>query len=433
MRSRWFVVVAALLVALGAARALAQSSGGSVSGTVRDDAGAPLPGATVTLTGDGNPQQGQTGSDGAYAITNVPLGTYRFRTAGPPGFAPFAIDALTVAGDVRQDVTLRRNYADTRAGASLVTDAPDQSAGGCPPSGLTDSDQSTAVRTATPGGTNPRSFTVTLSSAIADPEIRVDPGAGCGAPAAAGLARYDLLASSDGSTFTTVATGTFSPADAGRLNRIPLTGVPATVRAVRLVGRETFGPSDSGYLAISELEVLHRTPTTAGGPAPQPSPTATPTPLVRYDVAMRGKVRPRRDPRPPFRYVARGRLLLPFTVTEGEGCAGKVRITATRNRRFAGGRLAGVESDCTFVHDIPLRRKVLGSRGTAHFILRYQGSLKLKPTFLRVNAAYGPRHPPAQPQPPARKRERAKKRKRHRRQKRGAARTQRPRAASSRG
>jgi hypothetical protein len=97
---------------------------------------------------------------------------------------------------------------------------------------------------------------------------------------------------------------------------------------------------------------------------------------------------------PPFRFVARGKLLLPFTVPPDQGCSGKVRITATHDKRFAGGRLAGVSHDCTFVHDVPLRRTVLGSRGTARFTLRFQGSLKLKPTFIRLNAAYGPLHPP---------------------------------------
>jgi hypothetical protein len=400
---KWFAAVAALLVALGAARALAQSSGGSVSGTVRDDSGAALSGATVTLDGDAGTRQGQSGGEGGYAVAGVSPGTYRFRALGPAGFAPFAIDALTVAGDVHQDVTLRRNYADTRAGAALATDAPDHTSAGCGPTGLTDSDQATAARTDTPGGTKPRSFTVTLSSPLSDPEVRIDPAAACGAPAGAGLARYDLFASSDGSAFTQVGSGTFAPADAGRLNRVTLTGVPTPLRAVRLVARETFGPADGGYLSIAELEVLSRTPGAGAGTAPSPAPSATPTPLVRYNVAMRGTVRPRRDVRPPFRFVARGKLLLPYTVPPEQGCSGKVRITATRDRRFAGGRLAGVASDCTFVHDIPLRRKVLGSRGTAHFVLRFQGSLHLRPTFLRVNAAYGPLHPPPKPEPKRKK------------------------------
>jgi hypothetical protein len=404
---KWFAAVGALLLVLVAGRAFAQSSGGSVTGTVRDDSGAPVAGATVALDGDVGRREAQTAGDGTYTLSGVPYGTYRFTATAPAGFPPFAIDSLTVAGDVRQDVTLRRNYADTRSGATATTDAPDQSSTGCGPPQLADSDQLTAVRTASPaGGSHPRSFTVTLARALSDPEVRIDPGAGCGAAAASGLFRYDLLASSDGSAFTTVASGTFNPGDAGRLKRITLTNVPPSVRAVRLVARDTLGTplgqSDGGVLSIAELQVFARTPTPQSSATPVASASPTPTPIVRYNVAMKGRIRPRRDVHPPFRFVARGKLLLPYTVPPDQGCSGKVRITATHDGRFAGGRLAGVASDCTFVHDVPLRRKVLGARGIARFVLRFQGSLRLRPTSLRVNAGYGPLHPP-KPKPRRRK------------------------------
>jgi hypothetical protein len=430
------VALAAVLVAAVASRAFAQSSEGSVGGTVRDDSGAVVSGANVRLAGEAGTLQAQTAADGTYQISGVPYGTYRFTATTSAGHVPFAIESLTVGGEVRQDVTLRRNYADTRAGATIATDAADHSSAGCGPARLADSDQTTAVRTESPtaGSTpRPRTFTVRLSSPLGDPEVRIDPGAGCAAAAAAGLYRYDLLASADGSSFTQVATGTFSPSDAGRTRRVTLTGVPASVRAVRLVARETFaaplGQSDGGYLSIAELQVLARTPTPPDG-TPGATPTPTPTPVVRYRVAMQGQVRPRRDVNPPFRFIARGKLLLPFTVPPEQGCSGKVRITASRNGRFAGGRLAGVASDCTFVHDVPLRRKVLGSRGTARFILRFQGNLQLRPTSIRVNAAYGP----ARPAKPRRARRcRAARRPRRCRQRRqDAAPAQRPRAARSR-
>ncbi len=51
--------------------------GGAVSGSVKDDTGGIIPGATVTLaTQNGTVQTVQTGSDGTYTFRNVPAGTY---------------------------------------------------------------------------------------------------------------------------------------------------------------------------------------------------------------------------------------------------------------------------------------------------------------------------------------------------------------------
>ncbi len=390
---RWFGLAAALLVVVGAGRAFAQTATGSLTGVVRDDSGAVVTGAGVALTGDGATLQASTDGDGRYRITNAPHGTYRFGVTGPTGLAPFAIDALTIAGAATQDVTLRRNYADTRAGASVSTDAPGDPSPACGPTRLADSDQTTAVRTASPAAdpVRPRTFTITLTRPLTDPEVRIDPAAGCGSPAASGLARYDLLASSNGSTFSLVASGTFRPEDRGELTRVPLQSVPTPVRAVRLVAHETFGPPDSDALSISELAVLTRLPSVT--PTPSPTPTPTATPRARRSVYVSAEVRPRRDPRPPFRFDARGKLFLPGTVGPEDGCTGKVRITAMHEGRFAGGRLAGVNRDCEWEHDIPLKGTVVGRRGRVTFILRYQGSLLLKPATQRATAAYGPRKP----------------------------------------
>jgi hypothetical protein len=51
--------------------------GATISGTVKDDTGGIIPGATVTLaTQSGTVQSVQTGSDGTYTFRNVPPGTY---------------------------------------------------------------------------------------------------------------------------------------------------------------------------------------------------------------------------------------------------------------------------------------------------------------------------------------------------------------------
>src|ERR1700722_14313482 len=57
-------------------------NGGTVTGAVKDASGAIIPGAAVTLTDEnGNTQQMQTGSDGAYTFRGIAPGTYSVSAA----------------------------------------------------------------------------------------------------------------------------------------------------------------------------------------------------------------------------------------------------------------------------------------------------------------------------------------------------------------
>jgi protocatechuate 3,4-dioxygenase beta subunit len=72
---------------------------GEVSGRVIDDAGNPVPGASVALYG---PQEGshfgESAADGSFRIAGVDDGAYRIR-AGKPGYAPYRSESeVTVAG-----------------------------------------------------------------------------------------------------------------------------------------------------------------------------------------------------------------------------------------------------------------------------------------------------------------------------------------------
>src|ERR1700758_2324360 len=77
------VLCAQTPTAPAASQAPAQSAprratrGGTVSGSVKDDTGGIIPGATVTLTNEnGTVQTVQTHGDGNYTFRNVPAGTY---------------------------------------------------------------------------------------------------------------------------------------------------------------------------------------------------------------------------------------------------------------------------------------------------------------------------------------------------------------------
>src|SRR5437773_769891 len=93
-----------LLLALGIALALAapaQAQTGSLSGTIVDESGAVIPGATVTLAG---PIRASTvsGPRGEYSFRNLPEGTYQL-TISLVGFSQATIPNLNVGRSVYLD------------------------------------------------------------------------------------------------------------------------------------------------------------------------------------------------------------------------------------------------------------------------------------------------------------------------------------------
>src|SRR4029453_2740364 len=80
-------LVALLLVALMVtAAAHAQTSVGTVEGTVTDEQGAVLPGANVTLTGPQGVQTAVTDGKGQYRFISVQPGTYQLKVDLGTGF-----------------------------------------------------------------------------------------------------------------------------------------------------------------------------------------------------------------------------------------------------------------------------------------------------------------------------------------------------------
>ncbi|HEY3123889.1 MAG TPA: carboxypeptidase regulatory-like domain-containing protein, partial [Thermoanaerobaculia bacterium] len=102
MRLKSLAVLIACM-ALAAPLVLAQTTG-EIWGVVHDSSGAPLPGATVTITGPQMPtgRSATTLSDGAFRFTALPPGTYHLKASlsGMGAFDQDVIVALATATDV---------------------------------------------------------------------------------------------------------------------------------------------------------------------------------------------------------------------------------------------------------------------------------------------------------------------------------------------
>jgi outer membrane receptor protein involved in Fe transport len=92
----------------------AQTAGATLSGTVQDNNGTPLPGVTVTATNTatGLDRTTVTGSDGKFRLPSLPVGTYNV-TADLAGFATVSVE------DVRLNVATERSIEITMSQASL--------------------------------------------------------------------------------------------------------------------------------------------------------------------------------------------------------------------------------------------------------------------------------------------------------------------------
>ena len=91
--SNRLVVAALITLVLGRASAYAQE--GSIAGTVTDETGAVLPGATVTVTSleTGRQFSAPTREHGEYRMVNVPAGTYKIQ-ASLAGFSTVVIPKI---------------------------------------------------------------------------------------------------------------------------------------------------------------------------------------------------------------------------------------------------------------------------------------------------------------------------------------------------
>ena len=115
-RHSFFFVSALLMLALlSTATSQAQSTFGTILGTVRDATGAVVPGAAITLTNKGTSSQRTATSDGSgdFILSNIDVGSYSV-TITAPGFEKYSLPdiSLTARESRHIDATLKLGQAD---------------------------------------------------------------------------------------------------------------------------------------------------------------------------------------------------------------------------------------------------------------------------------------------------------------------------------
>jgi hypothetical protein len=215
----------------------------SISGTVTDGGTSrPAAGVAVTFGGHSSGFAGSyaavTDTDGRYRISNVYAGTYPKVAASGNGFERQVKTVTVTSKPATVDWTVRRDWAASQGGAQLTDfNGDDYGDYGCGPAQAIDMSQGTgwssdAVLTS---GTaiDPRFLIVRLPARINLTSVEVNPSGNCGDDPSSSTGDYRVETSPDGTTWTTAATGHFTPADRDRPNAVPLTAGTAGVQFVR--------------------------------------------------------------------------------------------------------------------------------------------------------------------------------------------------------
>lgn len=198
-----------------------------------------------------------TDSEGHYSIT-LPPGDYDGLHFTLPGWQERYHPSFSVAdgGTTTVDDTIRRNWADTRSGATITSISGKTG----PPSGqlcanttLADGDRNTGVLFNAAAPT--RRFTVQLPQAVRVSSFAVDPTARCFPRANPSTTSVVVETSSDGSSWKQAADASFDRGNLRRFNEIRPTAPISDVRYVRVT---LGGPIDPGFdfVGLAEFQVF---------------------------------------------------------------------------------------------------------------------------------------------------------------------------------
>ena len=117
------LLMACALMLATASAAFAQIGGGSITGTVQDDQGGVLPGASVTLAGSDRTTSSITDEAGKFRFLNLAPGTYKV-TAALQGFSTVVREGLEVRVGANVDVPFSLKVATVEETITVTGESP---------------------------------------------------------------------------------------------------------------------------------------------------------------------------------------------------------------------------------------------------------------------------------------------------------------------
>ncbi|MBE2315574.1 M36 family metallopeptidase [Solirubrobacter sp. CPCC 204708] len=231
-----------------------------VHGVVRDrDSGAPLANAQVRfsagrrLTPD---LTARTNAQGEYAIANVPVGTYGKLTVDAVGYERAQRPNLAVGGPATQaDLTARRNWADARMGAELVSEPQENEPPphSCRAQAVLDGSAKSGWRTENSG---PRTIEIKLPADVRVSGFALNPTPRCRA-ADGMMPQTAVIETSDkaGRAWASVGTIQLAAGHRHKFLQRPTSGAIEGVRRVRLTLSDPLDPAAKD-LSIAEFMVF---------------------------------------------------------------------------------------------------------------------------------------------------------------------------------
>src|SRR5881628_611891 len=118
------VLVGFLALTLAAATAWPQATTAQISGTVKDQSGAVLPGVeiTVTQTATGGKRSTITNETGNYVLASLPVGPYMLE-AGLPGFKAYVQTGIVLQVDGSPTINVVLQVGQTSEQVEVAADA----------------------------------------------------------------------------------------------------------------------------------------------------------------------------------------------------------------------------------------------------------------------------------------------------------------------
>ncbi|MHC5904088.1 M36 family metallopeptidase [Streptomyces sp. S6] len=197
---------------------------GTLTGRVTDQvSGAPADGVTISFGGHSSGLVATTASDGTYTLTGILPGTYPKVSAHGAGYEPEQRTLSVPSHTLNQDWALRRNWAASAGGGSVVSFTGPDFSPQCGPSGLID--QSRVVGWLSTPDPEGRTVVLKLAARVDIAQMVVDPSPSCIPFPTMATGHYRVETSPDGTSWTTAAVGAFP---LGTLTPTPVALTPGT-------------------------------------------------------------------------------------------------------------------------------------------------------------------------------------------------------------